>query len=109
MFTVDEAWSVIGTANGCESHPQVLDFNRESISKVFWFDAGCNCGSLSSERKKKEAESAKAELVLHDDDEFGDMSGMCNNYCDTWSVAICKLKDGRYIYAQESSDTSGHG
>lgn len=58
---------------------------EETIDRVVYLDAGCNCGSLSG---------------------GGDV---CRGICDTWSWCILALKDGRFVFAHESSDTSGHG
>lgn len=80
MFTVDEAWGVIEQAAECGDHPISLDFKKEDIGEVFWYETHCCCGP-----------------------------GHCGSYCDSDSTAAFKLKDGRYVLAQEGSDSSGHG
>jgi|MudIll2142460700_1097286.scaffolds.fasta_scaffold10236_2 hypothetical protein len=32
-----------------------------------------------------------------------------HSYCESSSFALARLKDGRYFYVTESSDSSGHG
>jgi len=84
MNSVQDAMGVVDTASGCSDHPVTLGFTEADIEKVLYYDAGCHCGSVSK-------------------------GGMCNDYCDTWSTAVFRLKNGKYVYANESSDTSGHG
>lgn len=117
MFTPSEAWSVIATARGCDHHVEAASsLSEEDIEVVYWFDEGCNCGSLSGQRKAEEAANKRRQALiegqegLDDHDEFErNGAGMCRGMCDTWSEAFCRLKDGRYVTAHESSDTSGHG
>lgn len=84
FFTVENVWSVVDTAAMDCHRGSKIDFNENDIAKVFYYNSGCNCGDLFDEK-------------------------MCNTWCDTWSIAIFQLKDGRYILANEASDTSGHG
>ena len=114
MFSTAEAWGVVGTADGCSDHPCNIGFTEADIDVVFWYDYGCNCGSYSEAREKAEREAAERVLIegkagLDDVDTFGRDGAMCAGYCDTWSTAILRLKSGKYVYAYESSDTSGHG
>lgn len=113
MFTAEEAWGVVRDAD-CSSHPNEVNFKAEDIDTVFWFDYWCNCGSYSSYRKQQEEEAAKRFKEskgegLDDVDIFSREKGVCNSYCDSGSEAYFRLKDGRYVIAVESSDTSGHG
>ena len=83
-LTPEAAMSVVSIANGCREHPCEVPFQTADIGTVFYCDSGCNCGTESA-------------------------GTTCNTWCDTWGRAIFDLKDGRYVYANESSDTSGHG
>ena len=118
MFTPSEAWGVVGEATGCSSHSAEVPFTEEDILVVFWYDYGCNCASLSEQRKREEAEAARklAEAAstpegLDDVDTFdrGGRGAICGGYCDTWSEAYFQLRDGRFVTASETSDSSGHG
>lgn len=80
MHTVDDAWGVVAQASDCSDHPINLDFKKEDIETVFHHEEHCCCGP-----------------------------GHCGSYCDSGSTAAFKLKDGRYVLASESSDSSGHG
>lgn len=80
-FTSSDAMGVVDQAN-CHDHPCVVPFTEADIDTVYHFDAWCNCGSLGQR---------------------------CGSYCDSGSCAIFTLKDGRWVLAQEDSDSSGHG
>jgi hypothetical protein len=83
-LTAEAAMDVVHQASAdCHQGPEVT-FKEEDVEKVFYCDGGCNCGTLSEKTT-------------------------CNTYCDTWSKAIFRLKDGRYVVSEESSDTTGHG
>ena len=59
-----------------------VSFGAADIERVVWHDAWCECGHREA---------------------------VCNSYCETGSAVILELKSGRYVYAREVSDTTGHG
>jgi hypothetical protein len=80
-MNASKAWAVVETAAGCSDHPQAVDFTEADIQEVYHHSFGCAC---------REGET-------------------CDTYCDSWSRAGFRLKDGRYVWATEVSDSSGHG
>ena len=72
-FTIDNGWSVVQAASGCESHKDPISFEEEDIAVCLLFEAKGDSGDGSS------------------------------------SHTILRLKDGRYVFAEEDSDSSGHG
>lgn len=84
MASIDDGWGVVTTANSCGNHPIELDFAKDDVKMCLYVESGCSCGTNSK-------------------------GTTCDSYCDTWSTSILVLKDGRFVMAHESSDTSGHG
>lgn len=83
-LTPQAAMGVVHTASECGDHPCEVPFKVEDIEKVFYCENGCHCGTASEGKT-------------------------CGSWCDTWGTAVFRLKDGRYVYANESADSSGHG
>ena len=80
----EAAWNVVVSASDCSNHPCDVPFTAGDIEKVYGADYGCNCGSWLTGTN-------------------------CKDYCDSWGSALFRLKSGKYVIAEESADTSGHG
>jgi hypothetical protein len=112
-FTADQAMGVVAEASDCEKHPSAPTFSAQDIKHVLYYENGCNCGSSVKGMDRSNYSYVHAS--------FNPETGTCGatyaedgtttdyDYCDHWSVTFFRLKDGRYVYASESSDTSGHG
>lgn len=79
-YDANDAWGVVAQASECGDHPCDVQFKKEDIQTVFYYETHCCCGP-----------------------------GHCGSYCDSDSTAAFRLSDGRYVLAQEGSDSSGHG
>lgn len=79
---LDELKACYDTATQCGDHPDSVTWKLDEVVEVLHVGSYCNCG-------------------------WGD--SMCGSYCDSGSVAVVRLKDGRYGTVQEDSDTTGHG
>lgn len=84
MIDIVVGWGVVTAAAHCDSHQIALPFTEADVSACVYFEAHCSHGTASA-------------------------GTLCHSYCDTGSEAILVLKDGRWVRATESSDTSGHG
>lgn len=69
-------------ATQCGAHPDCVPWKLDDVEEVLHAGVFCNCG-------------------------WGD--AMCGTYCDTGSVALVRLKDGKFGTVYEDSDTTGHG
>ena len=79
-----QAFSVVESASDCGNHPITCEaFTKDDIAQVLAYRFGCSCK--------------------------GAPNTQCDTYCDRWSFAAMRLKNGKYVVAQEWSDTSGHG
>lgn len=82
--SIAEAMGVVITAvMNCHDGARA-EVTLENIDLALVVESGCSCGTHRE-------------------------GTTCSSLCDTWSFAVMRLKDGRFAYAQESSDTSGHG
>jgi hypothetical protein len=83
-FTTADAMPVIATASS-DCHPGAFpEIKEDDIDVVYFAKSYCMCGDSLS-------------------------NTMCKSWCDSGSIAVFSLKNGKYIIAQEDSDTSGHG
>lgn len=84
MIDIGAGWAVVTAGAHCSSHEIALPFTEADVSACAYVESTCSHGTASA-------------------------GTLCNSYCDTSSEAILVLKDGRWVRATESSDTSGHG
>lgn len=82
--TIEAGFGVVLQAAKCDSHPVHIDFTKDDVATCLLVESSCSHGTASA-------------------------GTLCRSYCDTSSESILVLKDGRYVMAHESSDTTGHG
>lgn len=81
---MEKAEYICKTATKCSDHPGTFPPVKE-WETVLGAETWCSCYSQTLE------------------------SNFCGDYCSSYGVAVVKLKNGKFLVAQESSDSSGHG
>ena len=78
------ALNICETATRCSDHPGTFP-PIEEWEKVLGAETWCSC---------------------YNDKE---LSNFCGSWCDSYGLAVVKLKNGKFLVAQESSDTLDMG